>query len=45
MEPPAQLVYVRGYQGAFTKPATGTRVDSANGNGIITRLGVRVHRT
>lgn len=45
VEPQAQLIYVRGYQGAFTEPATGTRVDSADGNGIVTRLGVRVHRT
>lgn len=44
VEPQAQVIYVHSYQGEFSEP-TGTRVDGANGDGVITRLGVRVHRT
>jgi len=43
-EPQAQIIYVHGYQGSITEP-TGTTVDSASGSGVITRLGVRMHRT
>ncbi|MEJ0003647.1 MAG: autotransporter outer membrane beta-barrel domain-containing protein [Pararobbsia sp.] len=44
IEPQAQVIYVHAYQGAFNEP-TGTRVEDVNGDGVITRLGVRVHRT
>jgi len=44
VEPQAQVIYVRGYQGTFTEPS-GTQVGGADSDGIITRLGVRLHRT
>ena len=44
IEPQAQVIYVRGYQDAFTEP-TGTQVGGADSDGVITRLGVRMHRT
>lgn len=44
IEPQGQVIYVRGYQGTFNEP-TGTQVGGADADGVITRLGVRVHRT
>lgn len=44
IEPQAQVIYVRSYQGTFSEP-NGTQVGGANSDGVITRLGVRMHRT
>ncbi|SOZ19667.1 putative Outer membrane autotransporter barrel [Cupriavidus taiwanensis] len=44
VEPQGQLIYVRGTQSGFSEP-NGTRIDGAKGDGVITRLGVRLHRT
>lgn len=44
VEPQAQVIYVRSYQGTFNEPS-GTQVGGADSDGVITRLGVRLHRT
>ncbi|WP_420995270.1 autotransporter outer membrane beta-barrel domain-containing protein [Cupriavidus sp. 30B13] len=44
VEPQAQVIYVHGYQGTFSEP-NGTQVGGADSGGVITRLGVRMHRT
>ncbi|MFC4523162.1 autotransporter outer membrane beta-barrel domain-containing protein [Cupriavidus pinatubonensis] len=44
IEPQGQVIYVHGSEGGVTEP-NGTRVDGASGSGLITRLGVRMHRT
>lgn len=44
IEPQGQIIYVHGYQGTFTEP-TGTQVGGSDASGVITRLGVRMHRT
>jgi len=44
IEPQAQVIYVHSYQGTFNEP-TGTQVGGADADGVITRLGVRFHRT
>ncbi|WP_181184484.1 autotransporter outer membrane beta-barrel domain-containing protein [Cupriavidus pinatubonensis] len=44
IEPQAQLIYVSYGEDDITEP-NGTHVSGADSNGLITRLGVRVHRT
>ncbi|WP_316157930.1 autotransporter outer membrane beta-barrel domain-containing protein [Cupriavidus sp. BIC8F] len=44
IEPQGQVIYVHGSEGGITEP-NGTRVDGERGGGVITRLGVRMHRT
>ncbi|WP_235844725.1 autotransporter outer membrane beta-barrel domain-containing protein [Cupriavidus agavae] len=44
VEPQAQLIYARYDEDDITEP-NGTRVSGADSSGLITRLGVRTHRT
>lgn len=44
VEPQAQLIYVDYNEDDVTEP-NGTRVNGADSSGVITRLGVRTHRT
>lgn len=44
VEPQAQVIYVTYNENDFTEP-TGTRISGANSSGVVTRLGVRTHRT
>lgn len=44
LEPQGQLIYVHNSTGSFDE-ANGTHVDASDGNGWITRLGLRIHRT
>jgi outer membrane autotransporter protein len=44
IEPQGQLIYVSYSENDITEP-NGTRVSGADSSGLITRLGVRVHRT
>ncbi|APD11182.1 autotransporter outer membrane beta-barrel domain-containing protein [Pandoraea vervacti] len=44
VEPQAQIIYIDYHENDFTEP-NGTRIGGANSSGLVTRLGIRTHRT